>query len=588
MTTAGTAPESGGIVRALWSMAGPLRAQLIRGLVWKFVQSMFLGMPFGIVVWVIRELDGDGLSDGEAWVAVGGVAVALVGQVVFGYVAVRDSWLSSYQWVSDLRLKTLDLVRRLPMGFHISRQRGDTTSALTSDMQAVEVFVSQGLPTVAQALGLPVVVLVFLGVVDPVMAVAAAVSIVVSIPVFVLSNRGMSRLSIRRQDRQAAVASRMLEHLQGIQVLKAFNRTADGQRELRLSIGAFRDISMHMVYVLAPLLVLFGSVVMLGTPITIAVGAYRYFGGELSTAALLTFLVLVLNVYKPLLQLISVMEQLRIADASLTRINRVTNARVQPEPAETTAPQSAEVSFHNVHFSYTAGTPIINGVSFDVPARSMTAIVGPSGAGKTTLLQLVGRFWDVDFGVVRIGGVDVRDMTTDTLYEQLTVVFQDVYLFQGSIFDNIALARPDASRGEIEHAARLAQAHDFIAALPDGYDSLVGEGGTSLSGGERQRISIARAILKDAPVVLLDEATASIDPTNDKLIQRALAQLVADKTLIVVAHRLSTIQNADQILVITDGHVLERGSHADLLAGGGAYARLWAERERASGWRVTA
>jgi ATP-binding cassette subfamily B protein len=216
----------------------------------------------------------------------------------------------------------------------------------------------------------------------------------------------------------------------------------------------------------------------------------------------------------------------------------------------------------------------------------MTAVVGPSGAGKTTLLQLVGRFWDVHDGSVEIGGVDVRNLSTGDLYDKLSVVFQDVYLFNATIFDNIAFGRPDATAAQVEDAARNAQAHDFIAALPDGYQTMVGEGGATLSGGERQRVSIARAILKDAPIVLLDEPTASVDATNEKLIHAALASLVADKTLLVIAHKLSTIRTADQIVVLDGGTVVEQGQHDELLAAGGRYASLWTERQRARSWRL--
>jgi ATP-binding cassette subfamily B protein len=240
-----------------------------------------------------------------------------------------------------------------------------------------------------------------------------------------------------------------------------------------------------------------------------------------------------------------------------------------------------------VTFGYTADEPVLHALSLDVPPRTLTALVGPSGAGKSTVLSLIARFWDVDDGSVQIGGADVRDLTPEQLFYAVTVVFQDVYLFQGTIGDNIAFGRPNADHDAIVAAARQAQAHDFITALPEGYDTPVGEGGATLSGGERQRISIARAILKDAPIVLLDEATSALDPINEAAVQQAVARLVRNRTVIVVAHRLSTIRSADQIIVLDGGRAVERGRHDDLLAAGGRYARLWAERERASTWRLT-
>lgn len=259
---------------------------------------------------------------------------------------------------------------------------------------------------------------------------------------------------------------------------------------------------------------------------------------------------------------------------------------VQPQPARTgPAPQGHDVALEAVTFGYDPAQPVLHDVSFTVPQGTMTAIVGPSGAGKSTILHLLARFADVQAGRVTIGGIDVRDLAAEQLFDAVTVVFQDVYLFPGTIFDNIAFGNPTAAADQVEAAARAARAHDFIARLPAGYNTPVGEAGATLSGGERQRLSIARAILKDAPVVLLDEATAAIDPTNERHVQDALGALVRDKTLLVVAHRLATIASADQIIVLDEGRLVERGRHDDLLAGG-RYARLWQERQRATNWRL--
>lgn len=256
------------------------------------------------------------------------------------------------------------------------------------------------------------------------------------------------------------------------------------------------------------------------------------------------------------------------------------------EPAMGRAPKRFDVAFEGVSFSYQPGVPTLSEVSFAVPEQSMTAVIGPSGAGKTTFLSLVARFWDPDAGSVRIGGVDLREIDADELYRAIGVVFQEPYLFQGSIFDNIAAGRPDGERSAVLAAGAAAGCDEFAAALPAGYDTLVGEGGRSLSTGERQRVALARAILQDAPIVLLDEATAALDPSNERLVQQALANLVADKTLIVVAHRLSTIRGADQIIAVEGGRIVQPGTHEELVERGGLYARFWTERQQAVGWRL--
>lgn len=573
----------------VWSLAGPLRGRVAIGLVFRFCQSLALGLAFGVVVWTVTGLaDGRPMTTDWAWQITGLMVLSLVAQVGFAYLAVSFAWLSSYLVAGDVRLSMLDHLRKLPMGFHLSRHKGDTVTALTSDMQMIETFLSDALPKVAQAFGLPIVVFVFLLFRDWVVALSAVASILVAAPVFIWSSKKLSQLGIKRQDIQAAAAAKMIEFAQGIAVIRAFNQVAKGQEGFEAALRAFRDISITMVVKLVVPIIAFAAIMMIGAPLVIVVGGLRYFGADISLGTLISVLVLLFSIYAPLLALVSIMEVTRMADASLTRMDRITTGSPLPEPAAPKQPKGFAVRFEDVRFGYLPDTPVLHGVSFTVPERTMTAIVGPSGSGKSTILNLIPRFWDATGGTISIGSVDIRDMSAEELNGLITVVFQDVYLFAGSIFDNIAFGRPGASREEVEAAARAAQAHDFIVALPDGYQTKVGEGGALLSGGERQRVSIARAILKNAPIVLLDEATAAIDPTNEKAIQLALSRLVADKTLIVVAHKLSTIQAADQILALEDGQVVERGEHADLLKQDGLYARLWSHRAKAAGWRLGA
>lgn len=572
-------------LKRAWHLAGPLKGRVAAGVAYRFAQSMALGMSFGVVVWVVTGLvDGRALTRAWLWQVTGLMALSLAAQLLFGYLSVRASWLSSYDLAGDLRLRILEKLRHLPLGFHQARHRGDTVTVLTSDMQMLESFFSDGLPRIAQALGLPVVVFLVLLTRDPMVALAAAASIAVAIPVFVGTSRRLAKLGIRRQDMQAEAGARMIEFVQGLAVIRAFNHMAQGQESFRKAIDDFRDISIRMVVQLTLPMAVFGMIVMLGVPLVIWVIGGRV-GVVMDTGTALTALILIFAMYSPLLALLGVMELVRMADASLTRMDRILTAPPLPdlEPAQ---PEGFEVRFDGVSFGYRDAEPVLRDLSFAVPERSMTAIVGPSGSGKSTILNLIPRFWDAGRGTITIGGADVARIGEAGLSDLVTMVFQDVYLFSGTIRDNIAMGRPGASQAEIYDAAREAQAHEFISRLPEGYDTQVGEGGASLSGGERQRISIARAILKDAPIVLMDEATAAIDPTNERAIQTALARLVEGRTLIVVAHKLSTIQSADQILVLDEGRIVERGGHADVLAQDGLYARLWSHRARAAGWQI--
>lgn len=574
-------------LRRAWALAGPLKGRVARGVVYRFVQSMMLGLSFGAVVWVVTGLaQGKALTGTWIWQVTGLMALSLAGQLLFGWLSVRDSWMSSYEMAGDLRLRILAHLRHLPLGFHQARHRGDTVTVLTSDMQMLESFFSDGLPRIAQALGLPLAVFAVLLAQDWRVGLAAAVSVALALPVFLGTSRHLSRLGIRRQDMQAEAGARMIEYVQGMGVIRAFNQVATGQESFRRAIDDFRDISVKMVVQLTAPMAVFGMVVMLGVPLVIWLTGTRMGAGLMAPATAITVLVLVLSMYGPLMALLGVMESVRMADASLTRMDRVLTAPVLPEAIASEVPQGFELRFDDVSFAYRPGETVLHDLSFTVPERSMTAIVGPSGSGKSTILNLIPRFWDASSGRIAIGGADVTRIDEAGLSDLVTVVFQDIYLFNGSIRENIAIGRPDAMPEDIERAARDAQAHDFIVALPDGYDTQVGEGGAALSGGERQRVAIARAILKDAPIVLLDEATAAIDPTNERALQMALARLVAGRTLIVVAHKLSTIQAADQILALDGGRIVERGRHEDLLGQRGLYSRLWAHRAKAAGWRI--
>jgi len=574
-------------IRRVWELAGPLRGRVTRGLVFRFAQSVSLGGALGVAIWITTGL-AEGRTMDATWAAevTGLMVLSLFGQCLFGYLASSDAWLSSFDLVGGLRLSVLDHLRRLPMGFHLSRHAGDTVTVLTQDMRMLETFMSDALGRVAQAFGLPLVALVFLIVKDPAIGLAASASAVLSVPVFMWSSRRLARHGLRRQDTQAEAGARMIEFVRGIAVIRAFNRLAHGEENFRAALDAFHAISVHLVVRLSTPMALFGAVVMSGVPLVLVVAGRRLADGSIDVGTVLTALIVIFAAYAPLLGLSAVMELTRMADASLARLDRILTAPPPAQPAAPKEPGGFDVAFDHVRFSYAPGTPVLTDVSFEAPERTMTAIVGPSGSGKSTILNLLPRFWDVAGGSIRVGGVDVREMSSERLNSLVTVVFQDVHLFAGTVFDNIALGKDGATRAEVEGAARAARAHDFVAALPKGYDTRVGEGGLGLSGGERQRVSIARALLKDAPIVLLDEATAAVDATNELAIQSALQSLTAGKTLIVVAHKLSTIMAADQILYLDGGRIVERGDHETLFRANGPYARLWSARDHAARWTI--
>jgi ATP-binding cassette subfamily B protein len=297
------------------------------------------------------------------------------------------------------------------------------------------------------------------------------------------------------------------------------------------------------------------------------------------------FLLLATSFFAPMIVMGDMMAFQRIISNGITNINEFLKTDILPEPEKSKSMKGYEVKFDNVHFSY-AEEKVLNGINFSIPERSMIALVGPSGSGKTTITNLIARFWDVDQGSVQVGGVDVRDMSSDELLSKISMVFQDVYLFNDTILNNIRFANPDATDEQVFASAQLAQAHNFISEMPDGYETMVGESGSTLSGGEKQRISIARAILKDAPIVLLDEATASLDPENERMIQKAINALLKEKTVIIIAHRLTTVKTADHIMVLDKGLIIEQGEHQSLMEQEGLYRHFWDERQKARSWRL--
>jgi ATP-binding cassette subfamily B protein len=596
MTTTSVAPASaapglrrGGVLRTIWALAGPHRGVLARSIGWKGAQAAAQAIPVGVLVALIERLRAGTLDSSHIGWATTVIAACVVAQWLFGYWANRSAWIATFELFGEVRVRALDHLRRLPMGFHASRRSGDTVTALTQDIAAVETFTHEPFQQLVGAVIAPIVVFLVLLMQDVPMALATMVSVVAALPVFAWGNRVFRTIASQRQDLQAEASSRMVEYLHGLPVIRTYRLAGERLERFRTALDDYRAVNLRLVLKLVPVGMGYMAIVLLGIPAVLFVGALWLLDGTIDAGTLIVFAVLVLRVYHPLLVASESFETLRIADASLDRVARVLDEPVQASPAEPVAtPAGHGVTLDRVTFGYDSTSPVLRDVSFDVPAGTMTALVGPSGAGKSTVLNLLSRFWDVDGGAVRIGGVDVRDLTAEQLFDAVTVVFQDVYLFPGTILDNIAFGKPDADPLDVEAAARAARIHDFVQTLPDGYRTAVGEAGATLSGGERQRIAIARAILKDAPIVLLDEATSAIDPTNERLVQAALSELVAGKTLLVVAHRLSTIRSADQIVVLDGGQVAERGDHEDLLTAGGLYAHLWSQRERAARWRVRA
>lgn len=470
----------GGVVRSIWYLAGDRRRILARSAAWKAGQSVALAIPVGVLVALIDRLRSDTLEVSDLWWAVAIIALCAVAQWVCGYQANRSAWIATFELFGEVRIRALDHLRKVPMAFHSRRKSGDTVTALTQDVNMVETFTHEPLQQMIGAAVAPVVVFLVLLTQDVPLALATMMSVAVAVPVFWWTNRVFATLARRRQDAQALAASHMVEYIQGLPVIRSFRLTGERLDSFRAALDDYRTINTRLVVKLGPLIGLFSTTLTLGIALVLFVGTLRLTGGVIDAGTFVVFAVLILRVYQPLLLAADSSELLRVADASLDRLAEVLDAPIQPEPTTPgPAPTSFGVTFDAVEFGYD-DEPVLRGVTFDAPPGTMTAIVGPSGAGKSTILNLVARFWDVDSGAVRIGGIDVRELTAEQLFDAVTFVFQDTYLFPGTIFDNIAFGSPGAEPSTVEQAARAARAHDFVTALPQGYDTRVGESGATL------------------------------------------------------------------------------------------------------------
>ncbi|WP_280341914.1 ABC transporter ATP-binding protein [Nocardia abscessus] len=561
------------MIRMLLRVLGDEYAQPVRRTVALMTATAIAeGLSYALLVPVLRALFGSTPTDALPWLIAFGAAVA-------GYAALRyRSDLSGFR-VGTTLLRGVyhrfgDRLTRLPLGWFTAGRVGEV-SVLASEgvLQAMSVIAHLLAPLIS-AVATPLTILLVMLAFDWKMGLAALAAVPVVAAIQTWSGRSMAAADAERTERTKEATGRVIEYLQAQPVLRAGGRTAERFRLLDDALSGLEHAGRRSMLSALPGIVGLTLTVQAVFTALLALGAYLALGGNIGVAEVLAILVLAARCADPLLSLSEIGGQMRGARVGLAGLDAVLRTEPLPEALEPIQPVGHALEFESVTFRH-GGRTVIDNVSLSVPEGQRLAVVGPSGAGKSTLLQLLARFYDVDEGAVRAGGVDVRAIGTEALMAQYAIVFQDVYLFDGTIEENVRLGRPDATDAEVRAAATAARLDDVIERLPDGWATNVGEGGALLSGGERQRVSIARALLKDAPIVLLDEVTSALDPTNEAAVHEGIERLMAGRTVVMVAHRLRTVQRADRIVFLDGGRVVEQGSHEELLRHGGHYADFW-------------
>lgn len=575
------------IIRRVLRLSGNLSKRIWGSFICGFLESMFGLLPIAAVFLVLIELQNGQPITGQTWgIVIGLIAGGLILRMIFKYLVYRLQSTAGFEFVARERIALGDRLRNVPMGFFHDNSVGDITATVTTDLNFLENYSMHILDKVTTGVLSMIVMAGCILAFDWRIGLIFVAGILLSFPIYSHMQKKGKALSAKRQKIQSEAVAATLEYVQGISVVKSFNMCDKNLSDIEDAYESNAAASYGVERVFTPLNMTYSMVFRISACMIMLCAGILAVGGDLSFANLAVILIASFTIFNPIEVMGQMTTMIRTMDAALDRVERIKQAKKIDENGRDIPLDSFDIGFEHVSFAYENGNPILKDVSFSIPQGSMTAIVGPSGGGKTTITRLIARFWDVQEGSITIGGHDVKEFTCDSLLKNMSMVFQNVYLFHDTIENNIKFGCPDATHEQVVEAAKKACCHDFISALPQGYDTVIGKGGSTLSGGEKQRISIARAMLKDAPIILLDEATASVDPENEVHLQQAISALVKNKTLIVIAHRLSTIRDADQILVVDNGKIVEKGVHAELIQQKGIYQKFWNIRQKARNWKL--
>lgn len=551
-----------------------------------FFTSLSLMIPFMITIRlfieVLKALTGGDVSWNKIWILFGLGIIAFIAVFLFSKHDYMKTYVSSYNQSEATRLRVAEQMRKLPMSFFNVRDLSELSSNIMTDCTNIETATSNIVPQLLANVASSAFVLICLAFFDWRMALAIFAMLPLAGLIFWVSRKLQNRLFSKHISAKLTAEKQSQEYLDGIKVIRSCNLGGEKYKKLDDAYTELRSAAIRIELVSGSIMALSSMLLRSGIGVTAFVGVHLLTAGRIDFLVMLMFLLIASRIYGPILTVLTLLPDILYLRISTKRLRALMESEAMT--GETSIPiENTDISFNNVSFAY-GEEPVLDGVNFTAKTGQITALVGPSGSGKSTISKLAARFWNTDGGTVSVGGVDVKELDPEYLMQHFAFVFQEVILFNDTIENNIRIGKPNASEKEIKSAAKAACCDEFIERLPDGYKTMLGENGATLSGGERQRISIARALLKDAPIVILDEATASLDPENEVFVQQAINQLVVGKTVLVIAHRLRTVLHADHIVVLDRGKVVEQGKGEELLARSGLFSKMYHTQQDNCGW----
>ena len=580
-----------GMIKRLIDWTGKYKKRVYIGFIYAFINSIFTSLPIMLATYglglVFDDYKGIRTFDNDKIIYIFILMILVIGgRFLFSYLRAVTQESVGCEATAEQRIRLGNIFKRVSLGFFNSNNMGEISSAVTTDLSFIEMLSMNMINTVVNGYITVFVMILFLLFYCPLAGIISLSGIVLSALFLYIAAKISDKNASIHQKAQDSIVENTIEFLRGMQTIKAFKQEGVSVQGIRKAYKNHKDVNIKIELENCPYNCLHQFVLKAASVGIIAVSAYLTYTRKMDVNIMLMmdmFSFVMFSQIEPLSNAIHVIE---VVNKTLDKLEKIEKADIIDKDGQNIELKKHDIKFSDVCFSYDK-KQILNNISFYIPEGSTTAIVGPSGSGKTTICNLIARFYDVNSGVITVGDKNIKDITCDSLLKNISMVFQKVYLFNDTIKNNILFGNPNASDNEVINAAIKAHCHEFISKLPNGYDTIIGDGGATLSGGEKQRISIARAILKDSPIIILDEATASVDPENEHLIQNAISSLTKGKTVIVIAHRLATIQDADQILVIDNGDVVQKGNHLELINQDGIYKNFINIKESAEEWSIS-